>query len=165
VEMISKGTVNGAGQISLWDMFVGNIGGSIGEVSALGLLIGGLFLLYRKIITWHIPAAYIGTVAIMTTAFWIYNPHKYINPLFHILGGGLMLGAIFMATDMVTSPVTKKGMIVFGIGCGILTFVIRMFGGYPEGVSFSILIMNAFTPLIEKFTEPKPFGAVKGGKK
>jgi electron transport complex protein RnfD len=165
VEMISKGTVNGAGQISLWDMFVGNIGGSIGEVSALALLIGGLFMLYRKIITWHIPAAYIGTVAIMTTAFWIYNPHKYINPLFHIFGGGLMLGAIFMATDMVTSPVTKKGMIVFGIGCGILTFVIRMFGGYPEGVSFSILIMNAFTPLIEKFTEPKPFGAVKGGKK
>lgn len=165
VEMISKGTVHGAQQISLWDMFVGNIGGSIGEVSALALIIGGLFMIFRKVITWHIPVTYIGTVAVMTSAFWISDPHKYINPLFHIFGGGLMLGAIFMATDMVTSPVTKKGMVVFGIGCGILTVLIRMFGGYPEGVSFSILIMNAFTPLIEKFTEPKPFGAVKGGKK
>jgi electron transport complex protein RnfD len=165
VEMISKGTVEGAKQISLWDMFVGNIGGSIGEVSALALIIGGLFMLYKKIITWHIPAAYIATVAAITTVFWISDPNKYINPLFHIFGGGLMLGAIFMATDMVTSPVTIKGMIVFGIGCGILTVVIRMFGGYPEGVSFSILIMNAFAPLIEKFTEPKPFGAIKEAKK
>lgn len=165
VEMISKGTVEAANQISLWDMFVGNIGGSIGEVSALALIIGGLFMFFKKIITWHIPVAYIATVAAITTAFWISDPNKYINPLFHIFGGGLMLGAIFMATDMVTSPVTKKGMIAFGIGCGILTVVIRMFGGYPEGVSFSILIMNAFAPLIEKFTEPKPFGATKEAKK
>lgn len=165
VEMISKGTIEGAKQISLSDMFIGNIGGSIGEVSALALLLGGLFMLYKKVITWHIPVAYIGTVAVMTSAFWLSDPHKYINPLFHIFGGGLMLGAIFMATDMVTSPVTKKGMIIFGIGCGVLTVIIRMFGGYPEGVSFSILIMNAFAPLVEKFTEPKPFGAVKEAKK
>jgi len=159
VEMISKGTVEAAKNISLWDMFVGNIGGSIGEVSALALIIGGLYMLYKKIITWHIPITYIGSVAVFTAIFWMINPDKYINPIFHLVGGGLLLGAIFMATDLVTTPVTAKGMIIFGLGCGIITVVIRLFGGYPEGVSFSILIMNAFTPLIDKFTLPKPFGA------
>jgi electron transport complex protein RnfD len=158
VELVSKGTIEQANGISLWDMFTGNIGGSLGEVSAAALLLGGLYMLFRKIITWHIPVLYIGTVGLFTSILWLIEPSKFINPLFHLLGGGLFLGAIFMATDMVTTPVTKKGMIIFGIGCGLITVIIRQWGGYPEGVSFSILIMNAFTPIIDKLTEPKPFG-------
>lgn len=133
------------------DMFIGNIGGCIGETSAVLLIIGGLFLLWRKVITWHIPITYIGTVALFTLLLGK-------DPLFHILSGGLMLGAIFMATDMVTSPVTPKGMIIFGIGCGLLTVIIRLFGKYPEGVSYSILLMNACTPLIDKYVMPRRFG-------
>lgn len=134
-----------------FSMFIGNIGGCIGETGALVLILGGLFMLMRKIITWHIPIAYIGTVALLT---WLMGK----DPLFHILSGGLMLGAIFMATDMVTSPVTPRGMIIFGIGCGIMTIVIRLFGKYPEGVSYSILFMNACTPLIDRYTGPRRFG-------
>ena len=142
--------------------FIGNIGGCIGETSALLLLVGGIFLLIRRIITWHIPVSYIGTVAIL---FFIYflatgEPHPHFGALYHVLGGGLFLGAFFMATDMVTSPITTNGMLLFGIGCGVLTFVIRAFGGYPEGVSYSIILMNAVVPLIDRYIKPKVFGTV-----
>jgi len=141
-------------------MFFGNIGGSVGEVSAIAILIGGIYMLYRKIISWHIPLSYILTVVLFSGILWIINPEKYIDPLFHVLAGGLLLGAIFMATDMVSSPMTFPGMLVFGVGCGVLTVLIRVFGAYPEGVSFAILIMNAFTPLINKGFKPKRFGEV-----
>lgn len=134
-----------------WDLFIGNVGGCIGETSALALLIGGLYLLYRRVIIWHIPVSYIGTVFIISLLFGK-------DPVFHLLAGGLMLGALFMATDLVTSPTTPGGMIIFGIGCGVLTMVIRLFGKYPEGVSYSILFMNAWVPLIERYTQPRRFG-------
>lgn len=143
---------------SYTDMFLGNIGGSLGEVSALAIIIGGLFLLFRKIISWHIPVTFILTVFVFTGILWKSNPVVYADPLFHILAGGLFLGAVFMATDMVTSPMTKKGKIIFGLGCGLITVVIRIWGFYPEGVAFAILIMNAFVPLINKGFRPKPFG-------
>lgn len=145
---------------SLQDLFIGGVGGSLGEVSAAALILGGLYMIFRKIITWHIPVSFIATVAIFTGIMWQVNPEQYINPMFHLLAGGLMLGAIFMATDMVTSPMTYKGMIVYGIGCGVLTVLIRLWGSYPEGVSFAILIMNAVTPLINKGFKPKRFGEV-----
>ena len=148
----------------LQSMFVGNIGGSLGEVSALALLIGGIYLIARKVITWRIPVAYLGTVAVLTFLFPRGNdPLTFM--LYNLLGGGLMLGAFFMATDYVTSPVTSKGRIVFGIGCGLLTVFIRYFGGYPEGVCYSILIMNCTTWLIDKYMRPARFGVVKGEKK
>lgn len=142
---------------TLLDMFLGNRGGALGETSALALLIGGIFLVVRKVITWHTPVAFIGTVFVgslliagdMTTA------------LYYTLSGGLFIGAIFMATDYVTTPCTPKGKLIFGIGCGIITILIRFFGSYPEGVSFSILLMNILTPYIEKWTMLKPFGGVK----
>jgi Na+-translocating ferredoxin:NAD+ oxidoreductase subunit D len=145
------------------ELFIGNVGGSLGEISALAILIGGLFLLYRKIITWHIPFSYLLSVFIFTGIFWILNPEKYADPVFHLFAGGLMLGAFFMATDMVTSPMSSKGMIVFGAGCGILTSIIRLWGAYPEGVSFAILIMNATTPLINIYFKPQIFGEIKNG--
>ncbi len=143
------------------DLFFGKVGGSIGEVSALALLIGGLYLLYRKVISWHTPVAMIAGVALFSGALWMINPEKYVCPLFQILTGGVFLGAIFMATDMVTSPMTPKGMIIFGLAIGFITVVIRVFGSYPEGVSFAILIMNAFVPLIDKFCKPKKYGYIK----
>ena len=117
--------------------------------------------MYKGHISLHIPLAYIITTFIITGIFWVINPGKFADPVFHILTGGLLLGAIFMATDMVTSPVTPKGMLVFGIGCGFLTSMIRLFGAYPEGVSFSIVIMNGFVPLIDKYIKPKRFGLVE----
>jgi len=132
-------------------LFFGNVGGSLGETSALLILIAGLFLVTLKIIDWRTPLCYIGTVAILT--FLLGK-----DPIFHILSGGLMFGAIFMATDYVTSPITKEGRVIFGIGTGVLTVMIRLFGGMPEGVCFSILLMNAFTPLIDKYVRPRPFG-------
>ncbi len=143
----------------VWNMFLGNIGGCIGETSALALLLGGIFLLWRGYIRWQTPVAFIGTVALLT---WILPPKAgvlAISPICHVLGGGLFLGAFFMATDMVTTPVTARGMLIFGLGCGLLVSVIRLYGGFPEGVCYSILIMNAFTPLIDKFTRPKVFGS------
>jgi electron transport complex protein RnfD len=140
------------------DMLLGNMGGSLGEIGAIALLIGFVFMLWRKIITWHIPVAIIGTVFIFTGIMHGINPTIYVNPLIHLLSGGLLLGAIFMATDYVTSPMSKAGMIVYGIGIGIITTVIRLFGSYPEGMSFAILIMNAFTPLINSYIQPKHFG-------
>jgi Na+-translocating ferredoxin:NAD+ oxidoreductase subunit D len=140
------------------NLLLGNIGGSMGEVSALAILLGGLYMLIRKIITWHIPVAYLGTVAVFTGIFWLIDPMHNADPVFHLMAGGLMLGALYMATDMVTSPMTPMGMLIFGIGCGVLTVVIRLFGAYPEGVAFSILIMNAFVPLINRSMKPKRFG-------
>ncbi len=143
---------------SYLDMFLGNKGGSLGEVSAIALLLGLAFMLWRKIITWHIPVAVIGTVAVFTGIMYLVNPAVYANPLVHILSGGLLLGAIFMATDYVTSPMSHSGMIVYGIGIGVLTTLIRLYGSYPEGVSFAIFIMNALTPLINTYCKPKHFG-------
>lgn len=146
------------------DMLIGNMGGSLGEVSAIAILIGGLFMLFRKIITWHIPLSFILTVFIFTGILYLADPTRYIDPVFHLLAGGLMLGAVFMATDMVTSPMSKSGMLVFGFGCGILTVLIRVWGAYPEGVSFAILIMNALVPLINKGFKTKKFGeTIKNG--
>jgi len=139
-------------------LLFGNVGGSFGEVSALALLVGGAFLLYRGIIRWQIPVGFIGTVVLITGITHFLDPDRYLSPIVHVLAGGLIIGAFFMATDMVTSPVTRKGMLIFGIGCGILTSVIRLWGGYPEGVSFAILLMNALTPLIDRYTRPKVFG-------
>ncbi len=140
------------------DMFLGLQAGSIGEISALALLLGMFYMLYKKIITWHIPVSVMASVAVFSGIFWLMDPTHYLNPLFHLLTGGVMLGAIFMATDYVTSPVTIKGQIVFGIGIGLITVLIRSFGSYPEGVSFAILIMNAFVPLIDKYIKPHRFG-------
>ena len=142
----------------LLDYFTGNMAGCLGEVSAIALLAGGLFLIYKKVISWHIPVSFIGTTLLISAIFWLVDPSKYANPLFHLLTGGLVLGAFFMATDMVTSPVTTKGMLIFGCGCGLLTILIRLFGGYPEGVSFAILLMNAATPLIDRSCRPKIYG-------
>lgn len=145
-------------------LFMGQMGGSLGEISALALLLGFVYMLYRKIITWHIPVTMIATVYIFTGILWLFDPSSNATPLFHILTGGVMLGAIYMATDLVTSPMTKKGMVIFAAGIGIITVVIRKFGAYPEGVSFAILIMNAFVPLINKYIKPKRFGEeVKNG--
>ncbi|UOB17553.1 RnfABCDGE type electron transport complex subunit D [Abyssalbus ytuae] len=141
------------------DMLLGFTGGSLGEMSAIALILGGLFLIIRKVITWHIPVIMLATIGIMTGIFWIVDPEQYATPLLHLLSGGAILGAFFMATDLVTSPVTKKGMVVFAIGIGIITGVIRLFGSYPEGVSFAILIMNAFVPLINTYFKPRRFGA------
>jgi Na+-translocating ferredoxin:NAD+ oxidoreductase subunit D len=139
-------------------LFLGQMGGSLGEVSAVALLLGFAWLLYKKIITWHIPVFMVATVYLFTGILWLIDPSKNASPLFHILTGGLLLGAIYMATDLVTSPMTKPGMILFAIGIGIITVVIRVFGAYPEGVSFAILIMNAFVPLINKYIKPARFG-------
>lgn len=148
----------GAALPSMVDMLIGHIGGSLGEVSAIALLLGFAFLLWKKIITWHIPVSILATVFVFTGILYLINPTVYVNPFIHLLSGGLLLGSIFMATDYVTSPMSKNGMIVYGIGIGLLTAVIRIFGSYPEGMSFAILIMNAFTPLINSYIKPKHFG-------
>ncbi len=154
-----------------FDLFIGNVSGCIGEVSALLLILGGIYLLYRKVITWEIPVAYIGSFAILV---WIFGGLKFTGSLFtgdiafHLFAGGLMLGAIFMATDMVTSPLSTKGQIIFGIGCGFLTFLIRFYGSFPEGVSLAIVLMNIAVPLIDKYSKTKVFGVEpvkKGAKK
>ena len=143
---------------TLVDMLLGKMGGSLGEVSALALLLGLVFMLWKKIITWQIPVSILLTVFVFTGIMHLVNPIQYASPFVHLLSGGLMLGAIFMATDYVTSPMSKNGMLVYGVGIGILTTVIRLFGSYPEGMSFAILIMNAFTPLINSYMKPKHFG-------
>lgn len=149
-------------EASVLDMFLGNIPGCIGEVSALALLVGGAYLVYRKVISVRIPAAYIGTVAVLTLIFSKTGaPVEWM--LYQLFGGGLMLGAIFMATDYATSPVTKKGQILYGIGCGALTVLFRYFGLYPEGVTYAILLMNACAWTIDRYTAPGRFGEKKGG--
>lgn len=136
---------------------IGNEGGSMGEVSAIALLLGGLFLIWKKVITWHIPVSILATVAVFTGIMHLVDPIAYENPLWHLCSGGLLLGAIFMATDYVTSPMTTRGQLLYGVGIGLITVVIRLWGSYPEGVSFAILLMNAATPLIDKYILPKRF--------
>ena len=144
-----------------WKMFVGNTGGCIGEISALALLIGFAYLLCRKVISWHIPVFLVGTVLLLTSVLYLTTGNARFLPLAHLLSGGLMLGAIFMATDYTTSPMTVKGQIIFAVMCGVLTVIIRAFSAYPEGISFAILIMNAFVPLIDKFAVQRYFGEKK----
>jgi electron transport complex protein RnfD len=141
-------------------LIMGNIGGCIGETSALAIIIGGVFLIVKKWADWRIPTSYLLTVFIFGGIFWLINPEQYPDPVFHLFSGGLMLGAFFMATDMVTSPETPLGSWIFGIGCGFFLVLIRLFGGLPEGVMYSILLMNAITPLINRYTKPKVFGEV-----
>ncbi|MDR2469315.1 MAG: RnfABCDGE type electron transport complex subunit D, partial [Tannerella sp.] len=143
------------------DMLLGNMGGSLGEASAIALATGFAFLLIRKIITWHIPVSILLTVFVFTDILHLINPAVFVSPWIHLFTGGLLLGAVFMATDCVTSPMTVPGMWVYGIGIGIITVLIRVFGAYPEGVSFAILIMNAFTPLINMYIKPKRYGGIK----
>ncbi len=138
--------------------FLGARNGCLGETSGLALVLGGLYLLWRRVIRWQVPAAYLGTVLVFSAILWRLNPAGHYPPLFHLLSGGLLLGAFFMATDMVTTPLTPWGNALFGVGCGALTMIIRAWGGYPEGVSFAILIMNAFTPLLNRLTRPRIFG-------
>jgi electron transport complex protein RnfD len=140
------------------DLLIGNLGGSI---SALAILIGFFYMLFRKIITWHTTVSVLGTIFVFAGILHLVDPAQYASPFFHLVTGGAMLGAVFMATDMVTSPMSHKGQIVFGIGIGVITILIRVFGAYPEGVSFAILIMNAFVPLINAYLKPKRFGEVK----
>ena len=143
------------------DMMIGKTGGSLGEVAAIALILGGIYMVARKIITWHIPVSIILTVFAFAGLLWLIDPSQYVNPLYHILGGGLLLGAIFMATDYVTSPMSATGKIIFGVGIGLLTIIIRLWGNYPEGMSFAILLMNAVVPLINKKFQPARFGAPK----
>lgn len=141
------------------EMFLGNIGGSFGETCSAALILGLIYLLATRTITWHIPVSILGTVLIFTGIMHGIDPCTYASPLLHITSGGLLLGSIFMATDYVTSPMTKTGQIIFGVGIGLITMVIRLFGSYPEGISFAILIMNAVVPLINRYVRPKRFGA------
>ncbi|MBT8258936.1 MAG: RnfABCDGE type electron transport complex subunit D [Bacteroidia bacterium] len=144
---------------SMSELFLGFTSGSAGEMSGLALILGGIYLLARKVITWHIPITILVTMAVMTGIFWLVDPEIYANPIIHVLSGGAILGAFYMATDLVTSPMTKKGMMVFSIGIAVITVVIRLFGSYPEGISFAILIMNAFVPLIDRYFKPRRFGS------
>lgn len=164
---IAKGVVRGSEGFtmdklpSLVDNLLGSVGGSLGEVSAVALLIGFVYLLIRKVITWHIPVAIIATVAIFAGIMNLANPEVYAGPLFHILSGGLLLGAIFMATDYVTSPMSNSGMLLYGVMIGIITMLIRLFGAYPEGMSFAILFMNGIVPIINRYMPPHLFGKAK----
>lgn len=166
VDAVSSATVLGNLKLhpdllpSLQTMFFGTEPGSIGEMSALALLLGLGWLLWKKIITWHIPISIMVTVAVFTGALYFFNPIPLHNPLIHLFSGGLILGAVFMATDYVTSPMTKRGMLIYGVGIGFITIAIRLWGAYPEGVSFAILLMNAFTPLINNYTTPRRFGEI-----
>lgn len=166
--MLKEGIKNGQPVVEIFkempsnmDLFLGNMSGSLGEISVFALLIGGVFMLVRKIITWHIPVSVLVSAAVFAGIFWMIDPSKYADPIFHLMTGGLVLGAFFMATDMVTSPMNAKAQIVFGIGIGVLSILIRIWGAYPEGVSFAILIMNALVPLFNRFIKPKRFGEVK----
>ncbi|MDH3982082.1 MAG: RnfABCDGE type electron transport complex subunit D [Kiritimatiellaceae bacterium] len=162
VDMVTTATPLGMapGATEIKDMLIGNVGGCLGETSAIALLIGGAILMACKLIKWQVPVAFIGTVVVITGIAHAVDPQAYHSPVVHVLSGGLLLGAFFMATDMVTSPMTQRGALIFGLGCGIMTSLIRLWGSYPEGVSFSILFMNALTLLIDRGTIRKPFGYV-----
>ncbi len=162
LNLIKEGKVSGIHEMGLsyLDLLFGSRGGCIGEVGIIFLLIGALFLLWRKIISWHIPASFILSVALLTWAWGGTRPGE-ADVLFFLLSGGLVLGAFFMATDYVTSPLTRKGQLIFGFGCGLFTFMIRKWGGYPEGVSFAILLMNALVPLIDRFCRGRIYGYKK----
>ena len=162
---LMKQAINGdaaaLGQLpDLLSHLLGQNGGCLGEVSALALLLGLAYMLWKKIITWHIPVSILAMVFVFGGIMHLVDPAKYVSPVLQLLSGGLMLGAIFMATDYVTSPMNKKGMLIYGVCIGLLTVIIRLFGAYPEGMSFAILIMNAFTPLINTYCKPKRFGEV-----
>jgi electron transport complex protein RnfD len=159
------GTLAEMGDMQFLDMVLGNRGGAFGEVCAIALLIGGIYLIARKVIDITTPLTILLTVFVFTGIFYLVDPAQYIAPWYHLVYGGLLLGAFFMATDMVTTPMTTTGRIIFGVGVGLITVVIRLWGAYPEGVSFAILIMNAFTPLINKLCKPTVFGVVKPAKK
>lgn len=148
--------------LPIWDLFIGKSGGSIGETSELALLLGAVILLAKRYITWHIPVSFIGTVAVIFGFRELFGDRNFLMILIQIFSGGLVMGAFFMATDMVTSPLTKKGGLIFGVGAGAIACVIRILGGYPEGVCYSILLMNAFTPLIDRYIKPRRFGIKKG---
>lgn len=143
---------------SMMNQFLGGMGGSMGEISGLALILGGIYMLWKKIITWEIPLSILLTVVIFSGIFWFIDPTHYVNPIFHLLTGGMLLGAFFMATDMVSSPMTSKGQLVYGIGIGLITVIIRVWGAYPEGMSFAILIMNAGVPLLNNEFKPTRFG-------
>ena len=168
---IKDGLKNGESLVSLMqevpghiDFFLGTQPGSMGEISGLLLMIGFLYMVIRKVITWHIPVIVIGTMFIFSGFLWLGNPDRFVDPLFQILTGGALLGAIFMATDYVTSPMTIRGIVIYSVGIGVITILIRVFGAYPEGISFAILIMNAFVPLLNKYLKPSRFGEkVKNG--
>lgn len=151
--------------IDLGGMLLGFKDGSMGEIGALALLIGGIYLLIRKVITWHIPVFILGSIFVFASILWLIDPAQYMNPLFHLFAGGAMLGAIFMATDYVTSPMSKAGQIIYAIGIGVITILIRVWGAYPEGISFAILIMNATVPLINMYVKPSRFGGRSPKKK
>ena len=144
--------------LPLTDMISDMKRGSVGEVSSIALLGGLVFLIIRKVITWHIPISILGTMFVFSGILYLVDPSIYLNPLTHIFTGGAILGAVFMATDYVTSPMSKKGMLIYGIGIGLITMFVRIWGSYPEGISFAILILNAFVPLINKYVKPKHFG-------
>lgn len=143
---------------SYWHLLFGKIGGSLGEISAVALLLGFAYLLIRRVIRPHIPLSIFATIIIFGGILWLINPQRFIDPLFHLLTGGVMLGAVFMATDYVTSPMNVKAMVIYGVGIGLLTMLIRIFGSYPEGISFAILIMNATVPLLNQYIKPKRYG-------
>jgi electron transport complex protein RnfD len=157
-DAVAQGTL-----VPLKDLFFGNTGGCLGETSALALIIGGLFLLFRRVIDWRIPLGIILSLSVFTGIFWLANPGKYASPLFHLLAGGLLLGALFMATDMVTSPITPLGTWIYALGIGIVVGLIRLFGGFPEGVMYSILFMNTFVPLLNRYTRPRILGERRAG--
>ncbi len=148
---------------ALWDMMLGTRAGSFGETSALLILAGGLFLLAKRIISWHIPVAMMGTLFVLGTVFSQVNPDRFTDGLFQLTNGATFLGAFFIATDYVTSPTSKRGQLVYGFGCGLLTWVIRTFAGYPEGVAFAVLLMNALTPIVDQYTRPRAFGRTRKG--
>ncbi|MCG7876187.1 MAG: RnfABCDGE type electron transport complex subunit D [Candidatus Thiodiazotropha taylori] len=141
-----------------WQLTTGTAAGSMGETSALLLLLGGLFLLYKRVITWHIPLAMLGTLSLCAGIFHLIDPDTYVGPLTHLMSGAAILGAFFIATDLVTSPTSIRGQLIFGAGCGLLVYVIRTFAGYPEGVAFAVLLMNACTPLIDHYFKPRIYG-------
>jgi electron transport complex protein RnfD len=165
LSVIKDGLRNGESLVNLMqevpghlDFLLGMQPGSTGEVSGLLLILGFLYLLIRKVITWHIPVIVIGTMFVFSGLLWLGNPDNFVDPLFHILTGGALLGAIFMATDYVTSPMTLRGVVIYSVSIGVITILIRVFGAYPEGISFAILIMNAFVPLFNKYMKPSRFG-------
>jgi electron transport complex protein RnfD len=142
---------------------VGTIAGSMGETSAILILLGGLFLIYKRIITWHIPLVMMGTIALLAGVMHLYDPDQYVGPIFHLVSGATLLGAFFIATDLVTCPVSARGQIIFAAGCGILVYAIRTWAGYPEGVAFAVMIMNACTPLIDHWVKPRVYGRDRKG--
>ncbi|NIO49043.1 MAG: RnfABCDGE type electron transport complex subunit D [Candidatus Aminicenantes bacterium] len=156
-DAIAKGTLT-----PLKDLFIGNVGGCLGETSSFALILGGLYLLSRRVIDWRIPLGILLSLTAFTGVFWLANPEKYASPLFHILAGGLLIGAFFMATDLITSPITPLGTWIYALGIGLVIGLIRLFGGFAEGVMYSILFMNAFVPLLNRYTRPRILG--EGGK-